>query len=454
MNETKNTLQRRYTFTIGLLVFLLTALSCFSLYQIHTLNNRQMRTMYQAEAIYQRSLGDLANGVQTIHNQLAQLLILSDKEQLLYNLAGLWREVYAAIQSFSTLPVAMYELEQTDLLLHDIAEYSYYLMKKNVLTQKSLSQADWHRLEDFYHRTDIVQQELKQLETTMLNENFYLTSIALDDEENPVRTAFLNIESKIGALPSIEFEDGVRKLEPEPRPIQGTHISEQEAIRKAETFLQEIYALDPNSISNSWQSQGTIAFTLDHTDIPVYGVMFPDNHYIEVSQIGGHILQYYHTAAYDYPTSLQTNPSGDVETAAYRILQTLQFPSMACVEQKIDDTTANFVFVPIQDNVYLYPDMVKVQLSLEDGTLLSFDQTSYQTRHYKRTLSTPALTQADIQKDRNPNFQIDSIQLALIMDLYSNQELLCYELRGNLAEEQFSIFVEAHTGQELRIVHL
>ena len=63
------------------------------------------------------------------------------------------------------------------------------------------------------------------------------------------------------------------------------------------------------------------------------------------------------------------------------------------------------------------------------------------------------VTEQEIRESRNPNFQTESIHLALISDAYSSSEQLTYELRGTIAGESFAIFIDAHTGEELRIVH-
>ena len=214
-------------------------------------------------------------------------------------------------------------------------------------------------------------------------------------------------------------------------------------------FLQTLTAMQPN-IATIRHTQGVIAFTIDNTTNPVYGIKFDENYYIEVSQIGGHILQYYHTRELGQAALTLE----DAKTHAYTILRTLNFPNMICVEQKSDDNTASFVFIPLQEGVYLYPDMIKLHLALDDGTLLNFDQTHYQTNHYHRTLQPVTFTKHELLKNRNPNFQIESIHLALISDVYSSRELLTYELRGTIAGESFATFIDAYTGEEVRIVHL
>ena len=435
--------QRHYFLLCFILLF--TVINTANAYHIYHLKQDYMQLSYQAEAMYQRSFGELTDAVQTMHEQLAQLLVTSSQEQLLYGLSGLWREVYSAISSLGSLPIAMHQLEQTDLLLHDTAEYSYYLMRKNVLNRQPLSLQDWNQLENFYQRSGVVLEELNKLETSLLSENFRLAMLSVEDEENPVASAFYSIENQVAAFPEIVLEEGVRKIEPEPQPIQLPDVSEAEALSRANAFLSAI-----EQTQNTETLQGSIAFVADNTKLPVYGIAYPNNRYVEVSRAGGLVLQYYCTQEFGN-ASLSISQA---ELLAQEILQRLHIPDMVCVEAKKEDCTASFVFVPQQDNVYLYPDMIKLQLSLDDGTLLSFDQTSYQTRHHKRLLSVPQLHPEVMMENRNPNFSVSSINLALIPDLYSNQEHLAYELRGSILNQSFAIFSDAHTGQELRIVRL
>ena len=260
--------QRHYFLLCFILLF--TVINTANAYHIYHLKQDYMQLSYQAEAMYQRSFGELTDAVQTMHEQLAQLLVTSSQEQLLYGLSGLWREVYSAISSLGSLPIAMHQLEQTDLLLHDTAEYSYYLMRKNVLNRQPLSLQDWNQLENFYQRSGVVLEELNKLETSLLSENFRLAMLSVEDEENPVASAFYSIENQVAAFPEIVLEEGVRKIEPEPQPIQLPDVSEAEALSRANAFLSAI-----EQSQNTETLQGTIAFVADNTELPVYGIAYP-----------------------------------------------------------------------------------------------------------------------------------------------------------------------------------
>ena len=433
-----------YLFLIVLLLFFLAGGFWWFQQKINTLEQQKTSTAYQAENQYQRSFGELSDSVQAMNGQLAQLLVTSSQEQLLLGLSSLWQEVSSAISYLGNLPVAMHELENTDLLLNDVAEYSYYLLRKNVLHQHPLSETDWNQLEDFYQRSRVVQIELDKLENRILNENLLLSTLSLEDEENAVAAAFRSIESQIHAFPALKFEEGVRKIEPEPRAIEGARITREDAVSAADDFLDMFHIA---------HSDGQVEFVSEDTRIPVYGVRYHNESedtvlYVEVSQNGGHILQFYQTRNIREPQFTAKQAVARAE----ELLQNLHFSDMACIDAITDDRTADLTFVPKQNNIYIYSDMVKIQMALDDNSILNFDQTSYATRHHPRNLPAPAISQEQLLENRNPNFQVEEVRLALIPDEYSVRELLTWEIRGSVVGEHFSIFTDASTGQELRIV--
>ncbi len=438
---------KRQTYLYLILIMLLLLLLggfWWSQQHIDKLEQQNITTAYQAESQYQRSFGELSDSVQAMNGQLAQLLVTTSQEQLLLGLSSLWREVYNAISHLGGLPVAMHELESTDLLLNDVAEYSYYLLRKNVLQQKPLSQADWNQLEDFYRRSRVVQIELDKLENRILNENLLLSSLSMEDEENIVATTFRSIESQVHAFPELKFEEGVRKIEPKPRTIAGEPVTRIEAIVAADNFLDMFHIV---------HSDGQVEFVSEDTPIPVYGVRYRNESedttlYAEVSQNGGHVLQFYQMREIGEAKFNAEQAVAEAEN----LLKNLHFNNMACIDIITDERIADLTFVPKQDGIYIYSDMVKVQMALDDNSILNFDQTSYATRHYQRQLPAPTISKEQILKDMNPNFHVEDVRLALITDEYSVNEILTYEVRGSVVDEQFSIFVNASTGQEVRIV--
>ena len=429
-----------------LIVSLLINLAAVIAYQ--RMNTAQGRLEIGLENSYQRSFLELSDDVEQIKLQLAHVLVSASKEQTILGLANLWRSVYGAINSLNSLPIVLDELEQTSAFLRDAAEYSYYLISNKLLDEQQMAAAEWNKLEEFYQRVKVVQEKLSQIEAQVLNESLRFSDLTdlQEDEESAILSAFRSIESQIDTFPVIELEEGVRKIEPEPREIEGDLIDEQTAITLAENFYQSFFG-------NIAESKLQFAATKSKT--PIYVISLtnendPEPVYIEISQRGGHILQMYRYRS----ISTSTLEIAEAQKTAEEFLSKMGFKNLALIDNIADNDSCDMTFVPQENGVYIYSDMIKVIVALDNGEILSFDQTSYITRHYQRNIAPPELSKEEILGKMNPNLKVQSIRLALITDEYNIGEYLTYEVRGEVVGETFAVFVDANTGMERRIVRL
>lgn len=393
---------------------------------------------------YQRDFLKLNDNVEQIKLQLAQSLVSASDEQLLLGVSNLWRAVYGAINSLNALPLNAEELAETGSFLRDTAEYSYYLLRQIIISSEGMSDGQWDKLEEFYKRAQAVQSELDKIQAQALKENWRFSEIDLA-EDNTIAAAFRGIEEKVAAFPLLELEEGVRKIEPELQPIEGVQISAEEALETAAEFGNTFFDGD---------YEAKLEYTADSSEISTYGARLEGKNtepiYIEISQKGGHILQMYR-----YQTQGRERLStAEAEDAAESFLEKMGFRNLAKVDALKYDDSLDLTYVPCQDGVYLYADMLKVMVSLENGEILSFDQSSYITHHYKREIKPPKLSKEEVVRKMNPHFQISELRLALIGDDYTRGEFLTYEVRGVINDEEFAVFVDADTARERRIVKL
>ncbi len=112
--------------------------------------------------------------------------------------------------------------------------------------------------------------------------------------------------------------------------------------------------------------------------------------------------------------------------------------------------TANFAAV--QDGVVLYPDLVKVQVSLADGTIVGLEAANYLMNHVRRALSLPRLSEADaIGRIGGALTPLDA-RLCVIPE--NDSEFLCYEVRATSGSDTFLAYIDAMTGVERRLMQV
>lgn len=112
--------------------------------------------------------------------------------------------------------------------------------------------------------------------------------------------------------------------------------------------------------------------------------------------------------------------------------------------------TANFAAV--QDGVVLYPDLVKVQVSLADGAVVGLEAANYLMNHVRRTLSLPKLSEADALARIGGALTPVGARLCVIPE--NDSEALCYEVRATSGEDTFLVYIDAMNGMERRLMEV
>ncbi|MDE6614477.1 MAG: germination protein YpeB, partial [Clostridia bacterium] len=107
----------------------------------------------------------------------------------------------------------------------------------------------------------------------------------------------------------------------------------------------------------------------------------------------------------------------------------------------------------MQDDVVIYPDMIKVKVSLDDGKIVGFEGLNYIHNHTERTLSEPTVTEGEVRNMDFGGMSIMSIRLALI-PMPNGSELLTYEVFGNIDNYNFYVFVDAQSGKQVKVMQI
>ena len=109
-------------------------------------------------------------------------------------------------------------------------------------------------------------------------------------------------------------------------------------------------------------------------------------------------------------------------------------------------------FAAVQDGVLLYPDQVKVQISMQSGRVVGAECSQYLTNHTKRTELTPRIDQEQAQSMLSDRLMVSRVQLCVIPE--EAGERLCWGFEGTFAGEEYWVFVDAQTGNMAQILRI
>lgn len=116
-----------------------------------------------------------------------------------------------------------------------------------------------------------------------------------------------------------------------------------------------------------------------------------------------------------------------------------------------EGVTATFNFAASEGGVIMYPDLVKVQIAKDSGSVTGFSADGYLLNHRIRNLSKPAVKAEDIAL--SGDFETENIRLAVIPTEYSG-EVYCYEIPGTIEGRSFYAYINADTARQEEILFL
>jgi len=105
------------------------------------------------------------------------------------------------------------------------------------------------------------------------------------------------------------------------------------------------------------------------------------------------------------------------------------------------------------DDVIVYPDLIKVLVALDNGQILTYDALGYLMSHHERDLPQPKISISEARKKLNPELEVEEERMAVIPS-DGNHELLTYEFKAKMDGEDFLVYINALTGKEERIFKL
>ncbi len=134
---------------------------------------------------------------------------------------------------------------------------------------------------------------------------------------------------------------------------------------------------------------------------------------------------------------------------AQDFLKALGFKNMKAVWTSENGTTCNLNFAYEQNGVVIYPDMVKVKVCEERGIVTGMEGLAYVLNHTQRELGSAKISKSEAKAVLNGGFEAEGSRLCLIP--VDGGEVLCYEFYGTYGGNDYYIYVDTATGNEVEV---
>lgn len=426
-------MSRRNVLILGLGVAL-----CVSLGANAYLSKERKRLQTQMASARQRELTDVVAAMADIEVNLQKLLIASgavQSAQLLGETALLAQHVESGL---SRLPMR-YETAQSAMkFAGQMGQYA--LMLAGQMSEGSmLTSGDEAQISGMLTACRALNDHLLDV-----GQQLYTQPLEADgamDGDVPISwaEAVITGESAI-AYPSLIFDgpfsDG--RQEGKSKGLTGDRVTREKAREAAARYA----GVTPDLVRDAADSGGVFEAFGFTADTPQGKIN------VQVTGIGARLL-------WMMPEDARFEESIDRETCLHNAqvyLADMGFGQMeSCFVQQYDGmVVANFAAV--EDGVLIYPDQVKVQISMESGTVVGAECSQYLTNHAHRQTVAPRISEEDARQMLSPRLEVKAGRLCIIPA--DEGERLCWGFEGLFAGSRYYVFVDAVSGEAAEILQV
>ena len=396
------------------------------------------------ENSYNMAFCQLVDYVQNVEVYLAKSVITNSPESGAETLTYIWREANLAQTYLAMLPISSVELENTAKFLNQVSDYSYSLSRKTI-NNEQLAQADLDNLDKLHDYSLELKNTLQQLSID-LNDGA-ITWEELTREATPVfaqqvsnisKDTFGSLEENFHEYAGLIYDGAYSEhmTNPELRGLTGDDIDEQTATNIAAEFIgnERIKEIKCNGLTEN--------ATINSYDFSII-TNSNDNIWIAISKKGGHVI----SMNCNRDVGAEVLSQEDVDSIASQYLEQKGFKNMKKTYfTKIGGIqTINYAYQ--QEDVTVYPDLIKVKIALDNGEILGIETTGYFSNHSERTLSEIKVSKEDALLKINQNLEIEAINLAIIPTEFKT-ELMCWEFKGKVDDRDFLVYINVENGKE------
>lgn len=433
----KNRLKDRHMLSIIVVLF-----SIIIILGIYTYK-KQIEFRQASENSYNMAFYELVDYVQNVEVYLAKSLITNSPESSSESLTNVWREANLAMGYLSQLPINSHELENTAKFLNQVSDYSYSLYRKN-LNDEELSDDDLNNLQELHQYSVELENTLNQLSADINDGRISwgeLTeegTVAFAQQvSNISKDSFDNLEQTFHEYSGLIYDGAFSEhiTRKEKVGLTGENIDEETAKNKAKELFDESSIKE---ITSYGKSEGDI-------NSYNFGITFNDDSTatVSISEKGGHVI--YMNKNREVTTEIISQEEADSKAKEY--LETKGFSNMreTYYLKQSGIVTINYAYV--QDDVVMYPDLIKVKVALDNGEVLGIETTGYLNSHTERDLAEPKVTVEEAKESLNKDLTIESEELTIIPTEWET-EVMCWEFEGEVEGLDFIVYVNAETGKE------
>lgn len=404
---------------------------------------------------YRGALYELTGTLSEVDGDLAKARVASGEQTQSELLTDLLVKTRIAESNLEKFPVDSETDVNMTSFLNRAGDAAQAMLQK-IRAGGKLSASDYEKLDELYVINQKILNELSALSGELTDKD--MAAFMKDKAGNKIYERFRNIENYAaeGGF-SAENEGGISATNGNQGESSGGTVSEKQNENVSSAQAEEAcrrYFADYNIATIEYAGE-TVSGKID-----AFNFTMTDDQgrrlYAEISKSNAALV------GFDYFADCSAH-NFDLENAltiAQNYLEFLGYDNMTAVWVSESGVNASFLFVYDQNGVAYYPDSVNVKVCEERGKVVGFTAVNFLNNHVDRSAqplqgektAKSAVSREKAESALSPRLSVQSGRKAVIK--LGDKETLCYEFACNHGDEGYFVYVDAQTGEEVRITRI
>lgn len=344
--------------------------------------------------------------------------------------ADLWRSSQQASAALTSLPLSAQPRDRLEKYLTQTGDYAYYLLRSGAYARQTPE--EWDSLcalsgqaEALLQSADLLKQ---QSDTGGLS--FRAVQQLSGEESDGVSQQLRQTDEDLPEYATLIYDGPYSDHVSQRTPLALAALPERSAEENRQAAAE---LLGAGELQYLYSSQGQIP-----ADFYQSGTRT-----VSLSRQGGLLL----TLSDQRQLGPNTIAPEEAAEIALAFVKGLGLPEMQPSYSLTYESIVTVNLACLEDGVICYPDLIKVGVALDDGSVVRFDALGYAMNHHDRETPSPAVSQEDARAAVAPGLKLSAERLVYIPTA-GQREVLCRELICLTPEGTHVIYdVNAQTGQ-------
>lgn len=399
--------------------------------------NKALAVQNQLNSVYQNSFQEIVGYMSNINTDLDKLMVVTNPQQYASILNEIWSKSSQVQALLGQIPITHSVAGNLTQFVTRTGDFCY-MMNKSILEGKPISEENMEQLRQISQTCSEITIQLQDIQNNggmdfdQMDSEAFFAEVG-QDENDPVYK--LNRDEE--QYPKLIYDGPFSQSseEQEPKGLEEKQVNASQALAVATEFLEEGAALEPSGeldgVIPAWLLSGTIK---DGRGVTVAVTKTGQMFFMSTEEPG-------------MGESISEEQAEQCAQIAQLYMQKRGFETQATYSQHY----SGYVVVnlaAVQDDVILYPDLIKVWVDVQTGEITGFDFRNYLMEHRERDIPQAELSADEAKEYVSQTLEIQTEGRLSFIPKEDNSEVLCYEFSGMYGEKRFMVYINAQTGRE------